>query len=267
MNHEFASLNGQILPTAAAMIPAVSSAALYGKGIFTTIAVYNGIPFLWEKHWQRLRSNAVTLDIDLSDFSEESLKNSLVEILKKNGATKARARLTIFDEKPGGLWPFESIVKTKVLIATANTREVPADLRLTLSPYIINPASPLAGIKSCNYLEKILALDDAKKRGFGEAICLNKRGEIASGCMANVFWLSEEKLYTPSLKTGCLAGTTREYLMENAECFEVEEGLESLRNADAVFLTSAGLGIVQPVEFDGMGLTARQHEILSLVPL
>ena len=74
--HEFASYNREILSISEINLPAISSAALYGKGVFTTLAVYNKKPFLWEKHWQRLIENANKIGIDLSDFSEESVSKS-----------------------------------------------------------------------------------------------------------------------------------------------------------------------------------------------
>ena len=132
--------------------------------------------------------------------------------------------------------------------------------------YLINSTSPLAGIKSCNYLEKILALDEARNRGFDEAVCLNERGEIVSACMANLFWLTDGRLFTPSLKTGCLAGTTREYLLENLECLEVVRGIDALNNADSIFLTSAGIGVVQVSEINDQTLETEPHRIFSLMP-
>ena len=126
--------------------------------------------------------------------------------------------------------------------------------------------SPLAGVKSCNYLENLLAFDDARKRGFDEALRLNERGEIASACMANIFWLLDGRLYTPSLATGCLRGTTREFIMENLECHETEASLEILNEADAIFLTSAGIGIAEISELDGRELSAVSAEIKNLIP-
>ena len=128
-------------------------------------------------------------------------------------------------------------------MTTGDLREVPDKLRLTVSPFLVNSTSPLAGIKSCNYLENILALEEAKKRGFDEAVRLNERGEIVAACLANIFWRKNEQLFTPSLATGCLAGTTREFVLENETGFETKAGLEVLKNADEIFLTSAGLGI------------------------
>ena len=84
--------------------------------------------------------------------------------------------------------------------------------------------------------------------------------------MANLFWTKDGKLFTPSLRTGCLAGTTREYILENIECKEVEVGIDEINRADSIFLTSAGLGIARVGEFDGKRLDADRHEIEKLSP-
>ncbi len=264
--HKFAFFNTQILPAEDIFIPAFSSASLYGKGIFTTIAVCDGKPFLWEKHWRRLLAGSSKLNIDLSHFSEHFVRNSFGEIIKENTLENGRARITVFDGSAASFWQVNNIQKTSLLITTADMREIHSSFKLNISPYLTNTTSPLAGIKSCNYFERIAALNKAKESGFDEAVCLNERGDTTSAVMANLFWRKDGKLFTPSLKTGCVAGTTREYLLENEECVEVEHGLEMLHSAEAVFLTSAGIGIVPAEEIDGRKLNTGPDPILDLLP-
>lgn len=247
--HETVFFNQQFFSNSGVKISAISSAALYGKGVFTTVSIKEGKAFLWEKHWHRLNENAAKIGVDLSEFSEDFLIDTLDKIIGKNEMENARARITFFDESASGIWKFETGKKTSVLITTADQRELPENFRFTVSPFRINSASPLAGVKSCNYLENFLALEEARNRGFNEAVRLNERGEIASACMANVFWRKGGKLFTPSLATGCLAGTMREFVLENESGIEVETSIESLKNADEIFLTSAGLGICKVSEF------------------
>ncbi|MEP6849323.1 MAG: aminotransferase class IV [Acidobacteriota bacterium] len=258
--------NSGVISPPATSIHAIASAALYGKGLFTTVAIINGEPFLWEKHWRRLRESAGKLSIDLSEFSEGSTRTALDEIISKNAVSNGRARITFFDESSSSIWQFEEKSKTSLLIISADQRPVPDDLKATISTSRISSRSFLAGIKSCNYLENILAINDAKERGFDEAIRLNERDEITSGCMANVFWLRGGRLFTPSLKTGCLPGTTREFILENLECDEVESPEEVIHHAEATFFTSAGLGVVKVNELSGKKLTAGDHPILQLIP-
>src|SRR3954470_16095811 len=121
--HAFASFNQKIHSPEEIKLSAVSSAALYGKGVFTTIAVYAGKPFLWEKHWRRLIENAEKIGLNLSEFPEDAVKNAFSEIIVKNKLENARARITFFDESASGIWSFETNNKTNLLITTADFRE------------------------------------------------------------------------------------------------------------------------------------------------
>lgn len=245
------------------MIPG-SRILLYGKGVFTTIAVHDAKPIFWEKHWKRLTENAARLGIDLSRYAETEICDAA------HGAAAelktGRVRVSFFDESPAELWGEEVEREVSLSILTGRSRQRPANLGLTISPHRVNSTSPLAGTKSCNYLEPLMALQEANARGFEEGIRLNERGEIASACAANVFWVKDERLFTPSLRTGCLAGTTREYIIENLACKEVEADIEALRAADEIFLTSAGIGTVQAAEFEGRPLRRADHPLIRLMP-
>ena len=205
------------------------------------------------------------MNIDLSSFNEENLQNYLLQILKKNKVADGRSRITFFDESSSLIWKINSKNKTSLLVQTADFQQKNENLRLTISPFQINSKSPLVNIKSCNYLEKLLALQEAKKRNFDEAICLNENGKITSACMANVFWLKDERLFTPSLKTGCLNGTTRQFILEKRKVSEVEETIKSLKNADAIFLTSSGIGVSQVKGFQNRTFSHTFNELMSLI--
>jgi len=264
--HTSVSLNFELLDGHDAFLYALGAASIYGKGIFTTVAIHESRPFLWEKHWLRLKENSERVGIDLSEFTEERSNTALAALIKTNGVTSGRARITFVDESATELWPFESTRRTSLLITTADFRASPGNLRLTTSPYAVNSQSPLTGVKSCNYLDKLLAREEAKGRGFDEAIQLNERGKITSASTANIFWLKDGGLFTPSLKTGCLAGTTREFVLEHLGCEEIQARIEEIRTADEIFVTSAGIGVAQVAEFDGRNLGLERHAIMDLLP-
>lgn len=264
--HDFLSFNHQIISAENSFLPTISPATFYGKGIFTTVAIYNSKPFLWRKHWQRLIENAQKLRVDLSKFSEQTVKKSLFEITAANKITNGRARLTFFDESSISMWQTKQKKQTSFLINMADFREISKTFRLTVSPFRTNSTSPLSGVKSCNYLENILALEDAKAKGFDEAVRINERDEIVSACMSNIFWLKNGEVFTPNLKTGCLAGTTREFVLENYSICEKHSELKELNEADQIFLTSAGIGIVQIVEFQGRKFNIELHQLTKICP-
>jgi len=248
------------------LVKVPTSSTLYSKGVFTTIAICDGKPWVWEKHWRRLTENAAMLGIDLAEETEDQTRSGLKDAISETGIANGRARITFSDETQSPIWSQSTVKKTALSIIIAKCRPVPANFRLTISPHRVNTTSPLVGIKSCNYLEHLLAFEEASERGFHEAVRANERGEIASVCMANVFWTKDGNLFTPSLKTGCLAGTTREYILENLDCEEVETGVEDLVSADRIFLTSSGISAIAAAEFEGRRLDTSEHPLLSLLP-
>ncbi len=248
--HPFVVYNQNIISFEEARLSAISNAALYGKGVFTTVAIYNQKPFLWEKHWRRLFANAKKISIKFSESNEKTIQHALSEIIKANNVKSGRARITIFDSTTSSIWHSNSNADPNCLIQTADFRLVKKNFRLIVSPFRLNSTSPLANVKSCNYLENTLALEKALAENFDEAIRLNERGEIVSACLANVFWKKGKMIFTPRIETGCLEGTTREFILENFAVEEVVAELNNLKNADAIFLTSAGIGIVKVKIFD-----------------
>ena len=254
MREESISYNGRIVKTDDANLPAPSAAALYGRGAFTTLAIYGGKPFLLAEHLQRLRKHAGKINLDLSEFS--GIEKSLRELLEANQIANGRARITLFDASGSRIWNFRDEQKTTILIIVAERNETKNDLTLTVSPFRINSASPLIGIKSCNYLENLIAFETANSSDFDEAIRLNERGEIVSACLANLFWVKNEQIFTPPLETGALAGTTRHLIFElakqsNLPISEVSAGIDRLETADEIFLTSAGIEICSARQFAG----------------
>jgi branched-subunit amino acid aminotransferase/4-amino-4-deoxychorismate lyase len=164
------------------------------------------------------------------------------------------------------MWSSDEAKATSVLILTGDNRSQPDSLRVTTSPFPVNSYSPLAGVKSCNYLENMLALNEARKRGFDEAIRVNEKGEVTTACMANLFWLTAGQLFTPGLETGCLAGTTREFVLETLDCREVRTTMSDLLNAEAMFISSAGVGIKKIACLDERLFQPIDHDILHLLP-
>lgn len=266
--HETVFFNDRFIHFDEANLSAVSSAALYGKGIFTSVAIRKKEAFLWEKHWRRLNDDAEKIGIDLSDFSENLLIDSLDKLIEKNKIETARARMTFFDESAGKIWNFRTNKKTSILIMTAEQRKSPEIFQLTISPFPVNSLSPLAGVKSSNYLENILVLEEAKKRGFDETVRINEKGEIVSAAMANIFWVKNEQTFTPAIETGCLRGTMREFILENFSVCEKRASIEELAQADEIFLTSAGIGIC-PARFEDkqakMSVSSQFQSFLDLI--
>jgi branched-subunit amino acid aminotransferase/4-amino-4-deoxychorismate lyase len=215
---------------------------------------------------RRLVHDAGVLGMDISSDADVLLSRLEIRIAGED-LSNGRARITISDKRASPLWPSTARnAATSVTVQTGPLNEAARPFRLGVSKHLVNSTSALAGLKTCNYLEQILAFENAAKANFNEAVRLNERGHVTSACMANIFWLKDEKLYTPALSTGCLPGTMREFVLENVDVTDVAVGVDELRTADAIFLTSAGLGVVAVDEFDGRAMQRTDHPILALIP-
>jgi branched-subunit amino acid aminotransferase/4-amino-4-deoxychorismate lyase len=224
--HTHVFLNERLVEASKARLRATGGAALHGRGVFTTLAVHSGRPFLWAAHWARLTEHARRAGVECP-FDEEETRDALARLVEKNEVVRGRARITILARGAAGPWGVEGETAegergSDLLLMTGDARGVDEEaLALTVSPFRLNTHSPLAGLKALNYLEHVLAWEEARGRDFDESLVLNERGEVASATMANVFWVKQGTLHTPALAT-----------------------------ADEIFLTSSGLGVSLVTTFD-----------------
>lgn len=224
-----------------------------GDGLFETIPLYGGAPYLLDRHLARLRAGAGVIGLAVP-FGDEDVAAWMDELVSKNGVERGAARLTVtrgvsprrgygMDEESRPSWalsvrPYEPLAAEEW------------DAGLVLAPVSIrkNPLSPLGGIKSTSALERVLILDEAARSGAGEALALTVDGFISSPAASNVFWAAGGRLYTPSLECAILPGVTRGRVMEIAreEGIETTEGRfrpEALEGAEEVFITNSLLEI------------------------
>jgi branched-subunit amino acid aminotransferase/4-amino-4-deoxychorismate lyase len=256
--HPVIYLNRTMVEATKARVAPVSSAMLYGRGVFTTVGIYNGVPFLWSQHWRRLMDHAGRLGVDCSGCTEEGVGDALKKLISVNRVGNGRARVILLARSGRDFWKTKAAggKKTDLLIMTGDAQAVPpGGMSLAVSPYRFNTFSPLTGIRSLNYLEQVLAWEEAQAREFDEAVMLNERGEIVSATMANIFWVRDGTVHTPTLASGALAGITRAAVIElaNKHFIPLIEGvheLSDLTEADEIFLTSAGLGLAIVTTFD-----------------
>ena len=271
--HALIYLNKTMVEATKARVAPVSSAMLYGRGVFTTLAIYDSQPFLWSKHWQRLAAHAEKIDVDLASCTEKNVGEGLGKLVAVNQVKQGRARVILLGRTGRESWKTKKSgdKKTDLLIMTGDVHKVPASgLSLAVSPYRITTSSPTSGVKSLNYLDRILSRDEARSRDFDEAVVLNERGEIVSATTANIFWTKSGTVHTPSLATGAIAGVTRECVMEIAEkhFIPLVEGvyeMNDLTDADEIFLTSSVIGVTPVTTFDFRRYSIDSGSALSII--
>jgi 4-amino-4-deoxychorismate lyase len=253
--HQHVILNRRLVEARQARLHAVTAAALYGRGVFTTVAIHAGRPFLWDAHWARLLAHAERAGVEC-DFGDNETALLLARLIEANGVAEGRARVQLLARAMRGRWKVEGDGgASDLLMLTADAWPTPEALALTVSPYRVNTCSPLAGVKTINRLEQVLAWEEARGRDFDEAVMVNERGEVVSATTANLFWVKHGTVHTPALATGALAGTTRARVLELAAemAMPLVEGshtLHDLAEAEEIFLTSASLGVALVNTFD-----------------
>lgn len=115
----------------------------------------------------------------------------------------------------------------------------PATTSAVLVPWTRNERSAVAGAKTTSYAENVVALDWAHQRGFSEGLFVNTQGALCEGTGTNVFIIKNGDVLTPPLISGCLAGITRELLLEWGLASEASLSTADLESADEVFVTSS----------------------------
>jgi len=271
--HPVIYLNKTMVEATKARVAPVSSAMLYGRGVFTTLAIHNSEAFLWSKHWQRLTTHAKRLDVDYTGCTEKNVGDALRKLISVNQVKYGRARVIMLARSGRDFWKMKTpgTKKTDLLIMTGEPQKISPDgLSLAVSPYRVNTFSPLTGIKSLNYLDHVLSWEEAQSRDFDEAVVLNERGEIVSATTANLFWAKDGSVHTPALSTGALAGVTRECVLEiaNKHFIPVLDGIyemSDLTDADEIFLTSSSLGVAPVTTFDFRRYAIEPGNLTSII--
>jgi branched-subunit amino acid aminotransferase/4-amino-4-deoxychorismate lyase len=269
--HPVIYLNKTMVEATKARVAPVSSAMLYGRGVFTSLAVHNGKPLQWSNHWNRLSAHGKKLDIELGSCTLKSVGDALQKLIKFNQVSTGRAHVILLARGGRDLVRIPSDRKVDLLILTSEPRPVPENgLSLAVSPYRVNTFSPLTGVKSLNYLDRILSSEEAQQRDFDEAVMLNERGEIVSATLANIFWTRNGTVHTPALSTGAIAGITRESVIQIAakSFIPLVEGvyeMSDLVEADEIFLTSSALGVAPVTTFDFRRYSISSESIVTML--
>ncbi|OYD07451.1 aminotransferase class IV [Paludifilum halophilum] len=252
-------LNGKRISADQAGLSAGDRGLLYGDGLFETMRVERGAPLFLEGHLDRLEEGSRVLRF-ASLPEREELRAGVVAAVRSNGVYSGYLRLTVTRGVGGFGTPLARLDQPSYWV---EAREHPLDLRrydrgISAATVSIrrNPASPLCRVKSLNYLESVLAREEAVGLGADEALFLTTEGDVCEGASANLFIVHKGRLITPDLTRGPLPGTVRRWVVENAARlgFPVKERWverEEVFEAEGVFFTNSTWGPFPCVEVDG----------------
>jgi branched-chain amino acid aminotransferase len=259
MIHRHISHNGLIVPIEQARLSPGQAGLLNGWGLFTTMRIFRGEPFAFERHWKRLQKDAGRTHMPFS-FDADRVRRSLRELIQRNGVEEGSARIYAIYNKVGFWQGAEDMPEVDLLLYTAGLPSYREPVRLTICEQSRHAASPLAGVKVTSWIFNVWTLQGAQQRGFDEALLLNEHGEVAECTAANIFCARGGRIFTPPLASGCLEGVTRGILLDIAPATGIPVEEKTLRpedfySADEVFITSTNRSLLGVGEIDGRKFT------------
>ena len=250
-------LNGRFVPEEQACVSVHDRGFLYGDGLFETVRVYDGNPFLWDEHIARLHHGCEILRIS-APLSGGEIRAALGELLRRNRLADCVARVALTrGAGPRGYSPRAADYPT-LLIALFPPTKRPASYKVISSKIPLPNYDPFASFKHGNKLRQVMARAEADDAGADEALLLNERGDVVEGTSTNLFWVESQTVCTPPLE-GILHGTTRQYLLKRCAALGVRTHektitLANLLKCDGVFVTSAGLEVMEVTHIHGTAL-------------
>ena len=268
--------NGRVVGPEHAAISVLDHGLLYGDGVFEGMRVIGGRLVDLERHLARLELSARAIYLALP-LDRKALAELVCTTVAEHGQADAYVRL-IVTRGVGRLGIDTTTCLEPQVLCMADTidlygpgardgvRLVTASRRRP-DPDVLDPR-----VKSLNYLNNVLNKHEAKRRGGDEALVLNRRGQVAEASAANVFTRRGNTLFTPPAIDGALEGITRRRVFELAP----EVGLEvaertltslDLLDADEVFLTGSGAGIVPVAALDGVPIAIQGESVVPALLL
>jgi branched-chain amino acid aminotransferase len=246
-------VNGELVPEEQAVLPITDHGITVGDGLFETMKVVDGTAFALRRHLARLRRTATGLGLDPP--SDAALRAAVEETIAANSPGVGRVRLTL----TGGAGPAGTSRgdgPPTVLVTCGAPTEWPATAAVITVPWPRNERGVLAGLKTTSYADNVVAYAYAQERGGDEALFPNTIDNVCEGTGTNVFVAIDGRLVTPPLSSGCLAGVTRELLLElDLGIDERDVAMAALADVDEAFLTSSTRD-VQPIRsIDGRSLS------------
>ena len=246
-----------------AKIPVTTHAIHYGTSIFEGIRAYwNGEKlniFRLDEHITRFRNSGRFYDITLN-FSNKEIKDAIINLCKKN-----KIKTSCY------IRPFYFVGQYGINLHV--TKKAPTHTVIFCFPFgdlfdkngitaciskwrkFNDSSTPTQAKMGGNYLNSILATQDAKKRKFDEAILLDRDGNVSEAPGENIFIVKNKTLITPPLSSSALDGITRKSILEYSKIIGIKSKIkkitkEELKKADEVFLTGTAAEITPVIKIE-----------------
>lgn len=233
----------------------------HGLGIFETILAIDGSPALLDRHIARMLASCDHLG--WGNPLPDKLREAIISQLADANLDRGRARVRLAISAGSGPLANPSIGPDHLVwITVTRAEDPPASITLCKASFKHPSDSFLTGIKSASYAENLLALNDARQRGFDDALYISQSVRACETTTSNIFGVKDNRLHYPPDRSGCLPGITRALIIELAEKNRINTSptylTESdIMHCDEVFITSAIRGVVAVSRYESTEYTQR----------
>jgi len=256
--------DGKFVTLDKAKVPITTHAIHYGTSVFEGIRAYwnnkNLFVFRLEEHVKRFRKSGQFYNISLN-FTDEEIFEAITGICKKNKIKKScyvrpfyfvgdyGINLHVTEKAPTNVaiftFPFGDLFNKNGITAGVSSWRKFSDLSTP-------PQAKMGG----NYLNSIIATQEAKRNGFDEAILLDHDGNVSEAPGENIFIVREGRIITPPLSSSALEGITRDAVIKIGKDLDIQVSENNITRSellmsDEVFLTGTAAEITPIIEIDG----------------
>jgi len=243
----------------------------YGDGLFETI-IYNKqkIRFL-KDHLRRLKKGMKAFGFEgANGIKKDLIKHQILSLIHNNQLTgKVKIKIQVW-RRPGGLYRPNNN-HFNILISV---KDEPEDfhfnaLKIGFSEKVSLSYSEFSRYKTSNALPYIVASIEKEKKGYDDLVLRNNQGYIAECTSSNIFWVKNNDIFTPSIKSGCIAGIARKKIIQklSKSSFNVKKVMfkkKKLLEADSIFLTNAsGVRHVKSLENQSLKIFEKAEELFG----
>jgi len=256
--------DGKMVDWRDAKIHVLTHTLHYGMGVFEGLRAYKAEKgtaiFRLQAHTDRLFESAAIMNMDIP-FDKDTLNEAQLSAIRDNNLQSAYVRPMCFYGSEGMGLRADNL-KVHVMVAAwewgayLGQEALENGIRIRKSTFVKNDSHPSMYLAKANgnYINSMLALDEAMSKGYDEALLLDSKGNVAEGSGENIFMVKDGVLYTPTL-VASLNGITRNTIITLAkeqgyDVVETTMKIEELYDADEVFFTGSAAEVTPIREID-----------------
>jgi branched-chain amino acid aminotransferase/4-amino-4-deoxychorismate lyase len=179
----------------------------------------------------------------------EAQTKSMSLIKSKLFEPRAKVKLYVIREEGGKFLPHNSGCKVIIESEHFDGYQFKILSKVDFVENARNHYSPISSFKNLSSLNYVVAGLEIKKRQLHDGIIKDVKGNISECLVSNLFWIKNNQLYTPSIKSGGINGISRQKITSNFQVQEVLAPEDELRNVDAIFTTNvASMHLIENIK-------------------